>query len=622
MPTGSVTDFSKARQARKSKGKPDPAAIEAELAAQEQDAPPPPPKALMLADTDERLTARFLPTSQIVAGDNPRVETDADAQRELNASVKERGILSPILVRPLEGDRYEIVAGWRRWTAAKANKMEQIPVVVRSTGDTDRYIDSLVENLQREDLDPIDEARAFRKLIDLSAEAGKKITQQQIATRVGKSQPYVANSLRLLNLEPEILDQVSSGAMPVGTAKALVSLPKETRAKLAKRAVSSKMSANDVEREAKWERERVESASRKRAEAEAELEEMVSVIDTARKQKQIGKATQIVVTGEEYAALLTKGGVKNVATWDHRVHTSKNGKIECDDDAVYLGQTPDWRVVPVCTNREHADEVAAEERRKAEEQRALEIGTVNEARVAVRKALSTGPLLDENGHRLVLYSLIAVRNQFAGWDRLAAFWQQRQKPTPGYPTPLRGLWDEILSMPIDEVVQYLVAYPVAETIHNVYADSARNDNETHAPVRQWFVDTFQVDDTIVWGGHEPIVRADNGEDMQDVARMKAAYGPHEYEPADEEWIAEATVANDGVAPDEDDIPCLICSYADQEVPKSDHDAAMKVLAENPPEADDPDGTETPQPDEAPAEVVPSEEQDEADEEGDTEEAAG
>lgn len=126
MATAVPTDLSKERQARRSKGKPDLEAAKAELEVQASE--PAAPAPLFLDASDERLSQRTLPLASIVTGTNPRQETDPDKQKELTASVREHGILQPIRVRPLEDGSYQLIAGWRRFTAAKAAKLDEIPV--------------------------------------------------------------------------------------------------------------------------------------------------------------------------------------------------------------------------------------------------------------------------------------------------------------------------------------------------------------------------------------------------------------------------------------------------------------------------------------------------------------
>jgi ParB family chromosome partitioning protein len=149
--------------------------------------------------------------------DQPRRSFDKDAIDELAQSIKSRGLLQPILVRPIKGDDYEIVAGERRWRAAQKAKLHNVPVVVRELTDEEAAEIALIENVQRVDLNPLEEAGAYHRLAD---HYGR--TQDQIAKAVGKSRSHVANIMRLTGLPPNALDALSSGAISMGHARALL----------------------------------------------------------------------------------------------------------------------------------------------------------------------------------------------------------------------------------------------------------------------------------------------------------------------------------------------------------------------------------------------------------------
>jgi ParB family chromosome partitioning protein len=151
----------------------------------------------------------------------PRQTMDPAELEALVESIRRHGVLQPIVVR-LVADGYQVVAGERRWKAAQAAGLESVPVVIRSMTDQEALELALVENLQREDLNPIERARAYHRL---TGEFG--LTQEQVAERVGKSQPSVANALRLLGLPPQILSSLESGRISEGHAKAILGLPDE-----------------------------------------------------------------------------------------------------------------------------------------------------------------------------------------------------------------------------------------------------------------------------------------------------------------------------------------------------------------------------------------------------------
>jgi ParB family chromosome partitioning protein len=160
-----------------------------------------------------------IPLTKLVANPlQPRQSMGEEELRDLVSSVKQHGVLQPIVVRPIR-DRFEVVAGERRWRAAASAGLETIPAVVMSLTDQEALELALVENLQREDLNSMERARAYQRL---SGDFG--LTQEQIADRVGKSQPSVANAIRLLNLPPEIQAALESGRITEGHARAILSV--------------------------------------------------------------------------------------------------------------------------------------------------------------------------------------------------------------------------------------------------------------------------------------------------------------------------------------------------------------------------------------------------------------
>lgn len=172
----------------------------------------------------------------------PRKQFDEQAMQELAESVKQHGIVQPLIVREsIHG--YEIIAGERRFRAAKLANLRTVPVIVRKCSDDQMMEIALIENLQREDLNPIEIAKAYRKLMDHFS-----LTQEELARRVGKSRPYVANFLRLLQLPVEIQADVSRGTLSMGHARALLAVTKQDlQMKLAKKVVNEQLSVRDLE---------------------------------------------------------------------------------------------------------------------------------------------------------------------------------------------------------------------------------------------------------------------------------------------------------------------------------------------------------------------------------------
>ncbi|HKL74932.1 MAG TPA: ParB/RepB/Spo0J family partition protein [Halanaerobiales bacterium] len=154
----------------------------------------------------------------------PRKKFDTDSLNELSQSIKENGIIQPITVRQVKADLYQIVSGERRWRAFKSISTKKIPAIVKDYSDKQMMEIALVENLQREDLNPMEEAQAYNKMID-----NFDMKQNEIAEKVGKSRSSVANTLRLLNLPPKIQVYVSRGTISMGHARALLSLKEEKK---------------------------------------------------------------------------------------------------------------------------------------------------------------------------------------------------------------------------------------------------------------------------------------------------------------------------------------------------------------------------------------------------------
>jgi ParB family chromosome partitioning protein len=152
----------------------------------------------------------------------PRTSFHADTLAELVDSIRARGILQPLLARPHpnKGGQLQIIAGERRWRAAQQAGLHEVPVLVRELADSDAMAASLVENLQRQDLNAIEEAEGFRRLIE---EFG--LTQEQLGTAVGKSRSHIANAIRLLQLPPSVRNDVQSGKLTAGHARALLAHP-------------------------------------------------------------------------------------------------------------------------------------------------------------------------------------------------------------------------------------------------------------------------------------------------------------------------------------------------------------------------------------------------------------
>lgn len=171
----------------------------------------------------------------------PRKEFDGEKLDELAQSIKENGIIQPIIVRQSPVIGYEILAGERRYRASLLAGLTSIPAVVKQLSDQEMMIQSIIENLQRENLNPIEEARAYEALVD------KGFTHAEIADKMGKSRPYISNSIRLLSLPEQILSEVENGKLSQAHARSLVGLTKEQQDYFLQRIIEEDISVRKLE---------------------------------------------------------------------------------------------------------------------------------------------------------------------------------------------------------------------------------------------------------------------------------------------------------------------------------------------------------------------------------------
>lgn len=174
--------------------------------------------------------------------EQPRREFTPEALSQLADSIKEHGVLQPLVVRPRPNGLYQIVAGERRWRAARAAGLSEVPVVVRELTDEEAFEIALVENLVRADLNPIEEAQGYKTLIERF-----EMTQEKAAERVGRSRSAISNSLRLLTLPPEIVEMLQRGSITAGHARPLLTLEPAIAVKAAKQIEEEGLSARQAE---------------------------------------------------------------------------------------------------------------------------------------------------------------------------------------------------------------------------------------------------------------------------------------------------------------------------------------------------------------------------------------
>lgn len=205
--------------------------------------------ALMFENSvDDMVPTNSLSINEIIPNkDQPRKTFDEGALQELADSISQHGVLQPLLVRPLPTGGYQLVAGERRWRASRMAGLKEVPVVVKDLTDVETMEIAIIENLQREDLNPIEEAEGLQALIDKCG-----FTQEEVATSVGKSRPAIANSLRLLKLPVSVREMTKEGKISAGHARALLAFDNEAMiCEAADNIIRNNLTVRDVERLAK-----------------------------------------------------------------------------------------------------------------------------------------------------------------------------------------------------------------------------------------------------------------------------------------------------------------------------------------------------------------------------------
>ena len=190
--------------------------------------------------------------------DQPRKEFDSEALSELADSISQHGVLQPLLLRPLLTGGYRIVAGERRWRAARMAGLTEVPAIIREMSDAEEMLFALIENLQREDLTPLEEARGYRTLIE-----AQDFTQEEVSKAVGKSRPAITNALRLLNLPEDIQGMLERGEITAGHARTLLSFKSQEDMRLGAQKAKDGASVRELEALAKRLNEKKESLPKK-----------------------------------------------------------------------------------------------------------------------------------------------------------------------------------------------------------------------------------------------------------------------------------------------------------------------------------------------------------------------
>ena len=236
----------------------------------------------------------------------PRSNFDDEKLQELTASIKNQGVLSPILVRELGLNEYEVIAGERRLRASKMAKLKTIPCLIDQKQDQDALISALIENLQREDLNPVEEARGLDRL---KREFG--LTQDEVATSTGKARSTIANSLRLLSLPTKVLDMLSAGQIEKGHAKLLASLEPDKAEAAAANIVKNKLSVKDLSNLSRPKKNLKTNLKRNKDTDVLNIEQEMSEafghkIEIEAKNKKKGKVNIFYTTSDELETIISK----------------------------------------------------------------------------------------------------------------------------------------------------------------------------------------------------------------------------------------------------------------------------------------------------------------------------
>jgi len=209
----------------------------ASLLGKPKDRTPPPPAVAKDGDL------RHLPIDLVQRGKyQPRTDMHEEALEDLANSIRRQGVMQPIVVRPISSDRYEIIAGERRWRASQLAGLDTIPAIIKPVSDEAAIAMSLIENIQREDLNPIEEAMALKRLQDEF-----ELTQQEVADAVGKSRATVTNLMRLISLSIDVRRMLEHGDLEMGHARALLSLPDIQQSQAARTVVGRGLSVRQTE---------------------------------------------------------------------------------------------------------------------------------------------------------------------------------------------------------------------------------------------------------------------------------------------------------------------------------------------------------------------------------------
>lgn len=389
-----------------------------------------------------------LAVDKIDVGENVRIQPGE--LEDLVASIKEHGVLQPVrAIGPGKNGRYRLVWGQRRLLASREAGLVTIPAIVEASADVDapgakRSIEQLVENLQRADLNPIDEAKALRQVLD----ADPELTQEQLAQRLGRSAPWVSNALRLLEVTKPVQQLIAEGKLTSSHGKALAALPEPEQASVAKAAVKDGLSAHEIEREAARIKRQREWTADQAAATKKRVAAAVKSVET----KVEDKATRILVTGYDVAGnvaeALRKVGYANVKAESYGYYGATPPPSICDCTAVKVSvDYGDAKVTRHCVQEAHRKEVSKRELAKQQAAGQAQERHRNAAKAMVAGALEASPLSIDFAR--LLYWRLQNNWERERWAKTIL--KDEKRPDP---------WKAVCSLSLEQLTEFIQEHVV------------------------------------------------------------------------------------------------------------------------------------------------------------------
>lgn len=433
-----------------------------------------------------------LPIEQIEVGPNPRVLIDEKGIRELSASLKQHGMLQPVRVRPVGTDRYQVVLGSRRIAAARHAHLKTVPAVIASPDDEATAVQQLVENLQRQDLDPIDEASAYQQMLG----ADPKLTQEAMGKIVGRSQPYIANALRLLETPPEVQQALQSGKLSTSHVKAIASLPPEKQIELAKEVVEKRLPTGQVEYRVAQLKEYAKTEERNAKWRAEEVDAYLKLI------AKVPTDTLVVVRSGSLVETLSERSQREVQVFDHKAHrVAPDWKCSCK---MVIVDTYGGASRPVCGVPEHGEDFRKEQAKARKEIASANAKLTDQTRRKLRQSFvqESDDGLNVDGQRAVLYTLLVSMSTWQGSPEAASLVKRYGGRLSADNRDWSELWETISGMTLKDVASEISTLMAREIVPNVWSDDEYGQLR-HAGFRRWAVDQFGLEKSAVWGSKDP-----------------------------------------------------------------------------------------------------------------------